>query len=160
MIRTGIGFDAHRLVAGRPLVLGGVMIEFPRGLEGHSDADVLCHAVMDALLGAVADGDIGQHFPDTDARWKDACSLDLLAAVGHRLRARHATIVNLDVTMIAERPKLAPHIPAMRERMARALDVTVNRVSVKATTVERLGALGREEGMAALCVATVDAADE
>jgi 2-C-methyl-D-erythritol 2,4-cyclodiphosphate synthase len=115
---------------------------------------------MDALLGAVADGDIGQHFPDTDAVWKDARSLDLLACVGERLRSLRASVVNVDVTVMAERPKLAPYLPAMRANVGDALGIPVNRVSLKATTVERMGAIGREEGVAALAVATVDQEDE
>lgn len=156
MIRTGIGFDAHRLVADRLLVLGGVVIRHEQGLEGHSDADVLCHAVMDALLGAIADGDIGLHFPNTDSQWKDARSLELLRIVGRRLADRHAHILNIDVTVLAERPKLAGHIGAMRGNIADVLGIGVDRVSVKATTVEKLGALGREEGIAAMAVATVE----
>jgi 2-C-methyl-D-erythritol 2,4-cyclodiphosphate synthase len=158
MIRTGIGFDAHRLVRDRRLVLGGVAIRHELGLEGHSDADVLCHAVMDALLGAIADGDIGLHFPNTDARWKDARSIELLGIVGRRLDQRHARILNVDATVLAERPKLADHIGAMRGNMADALGIGVERVSVKATTVEQLGSIGREEGIAAMAVATVDEA--
>ncbi|MBM4142237.1 MAG: 2-C-methyl-D-erythritol 2,4-cyclodiphosphate synthase [Lentisphaerae bacterium] len=155
MTRTGIGFDAHRFAAGRRLVLGGVTIPHERGLEGHSDADVLCHAVADALLGAVAAGDIGQHFPDTDPRWKDADSLDLLKRVAALLRERGARPVNVDVTVLAERPRLAPHAEAMRRNLAAAMDIPVGRVSVKATTVEKMGALGREEGIAALAAAAV-----
>ena len=157
-LRTGIGFDAHRLAAGRRLVLGGVSIAHPEGLLGHSDADVLCHAVMDALLGATADGDIGRHFPDTEARWKDARSLELLRTVAQRLRARQWTVVNVDCTVMAEAPRLAPHIEAMRANMAEALGIAVERVSVKATTLEGMGALGRREGIAVLAVATVSGA--
>ncbi len=156
MIRTGIGYDVHRLVADRRLVLGGVEIPHAVGLLGHSDADVLCHAISDALLGAVADGDIGQHFPDTDPQWRGADSIRLLETVAARVRAHGATLVNIDATVLAERPKLAPHIPAMRERLAGAVDLPVDRVSVKATTVEGLGALGRREGIAVMAVATVD----
>ncbi len=156
MLRTGIGFDAHRFAEGRKLVLGGVLIAHPLGLLGYSDADVLCHAVADALLGAVADGDIGQHFPDTDSAWKDADSLDLLGRVAQRLRGRGATIVNTDATVMAEAPRLAPHVPAMRERLARAMGIDVGQVSVKATTFERMGALGRGEGIAVLAVAMVE----
>lgn len=160
MRRTGIGFDAHRFAAGRRLVLGGVAIDHAAGLRGHSDADVLCHAVMDALLGAVADGDIGQHFPDTDPAWKGACSLDLLKAVGERLACGGWLVVNVDATVVAEEPRLAPHIPAMREKMAQALGVECGRVSVKATTVEGMGAFGRKEGIGAMAVATVEQRDE
>jgi len=154
-MRTGIGFDTHRLVEGRKLVLGGVEIAHALGLLGHSDADVLAHAIMDALLGAIADGDIGQHFPDTDAKWKNADSLKLLEAVVARVRAQGWEVVNVDATVLAERPKLMPHIPAMRERLAQAMGVEVGAVSVKATTVEGLGAIGRQEGISAMAVATV-----
>jgi len=159
-IRTGIGFDAHRLVHGRPLVLGGVTIEHERGLAGHSDADVLCHAVADALLGAMADGDIGTHFPDSDERWRGADSLALLRRVVRRLREAGARPSNLDATVIAEQPKLAPHIAAMRARLAEAAGLATSAVSVKSTTVEQMGALGRREGIAALAVATVIVGDE
>ena len=153
--RSGIGFDAHRFAENRALVLGGVTIDFEWGLAGHSDADVLSHAVADAMLGAVADGDIGTHFPDTDARWKDACSLDLLRSVGERLKARQARVVNMDATVIAEQPHLAPYIPAMRAALASALGLDPDKVSVKATTVETMGALGRKEGIAAMAVVCV-----
>jgi len=155
MIKTGIGFDAHRLVAGRKLILGGVRFDYPLGLEGHSDADVLCHAIADALLGAVADGDIGTHFPDSDPQWKDANSLDLLEQVRERLTARRAGIVNVDAVVLAEQPRLAPHRDAMRANLARALKIGPDCVSVKATTVEGMGALGRKEGIAVMAVATV-----
>lgn len=155
-MRTGIGFDTHRLVEGRRLILGGVAIPHPVGLLGHSDADVLTHALMDALLGAIADGDIGQHFPDTAPQWAGADSLALLRAVVARLAAQGWRPANVDATVLAERPKLAPHIPAMRERLADALGLPVGAVSVKATTVEGLGAIGRREGISALAVATVE----
>ena len=155
MFRTGIGFDIHRFAAGRRLVLGGVVIPHAAGLEGHSDADALCHAAADALLGAVADGDIGQHFPNTDPRWKDADSLDLLRQVGQRVRSRGARILNVDATVLAEAPRIMPHAPAMRANMAAALGVEVSQVSVKATTAEGLGALGRCEGIAVMAVAAV-----
>ena len=155
LVRTGLGFDAHRLVPGRCLVLGGVEIEYPRGLDGHSDADVLTHAIIDALLGAVCDGDIGTHFPDTEARWKDARSLDLLRQVGARLKERGASVVNVDATVMAERPRLAPSIPGMRRNIAGVLGVPEDAISVKATTVEGMGALGREEGIGAMAVATL-----
>ena len=156
IVRTGIGVDTHRFARGRRLILGGVEVDHKVGLEGHSDADVLCHAVMDALLGAVADGDIGMHFPNTDPEWKDARSLDLLKAVADRLRRHGARVVNVDSTVIAERPKIAPHADAMRRNMARMLGINVDRVSVKATTAEKMGALGRAEGIAAMAVATVE----
>jgi 2-C-methyl-D-erythritol 4-phosphate cytidylyltransferase/2-C-methyl-D-erythritol 2,4-cyclodiphosphate synthase len=154
--RTGLGFDAHRFAEGRRMVLGGVEIAHPRGLLGHSDADVLCHAVMDALLGAVGDGDIGMHFPDTDVRWKGACSLDLLKAVGAKLAARGARIVHIDCTVLAEKPKIAPHREAMRAAMGGVLGLEPDRVSIKATTMERMGTIGREEGIVAMAVATVE----
>ena len=154
-MRTGIGFDTHRLVEGRRLILGGVDIPHTHGLLGHSDADVLTHAVMDALLGAVADGDIGRHFPDTDPKWAGADSVALLRAVVARLAAGGWRVGNVDATVLAERPKLLPHIPAMRGRLAEAMGVPVGAVSVKATTVEGLGAIGRREGISAMAVATV-----
>ena len=153
--RTGIGFDTHRLVEGRKLILGGIEIPHPVGLLGHSDADVLTHALMDALLGAIADGDIGQHFPDTDPRWEGADSIELLRAVIARLRSKGWQVVNVDITVLAERPKLKPYIPAMRERLAEAMAIAPGFVSVKATTVEGLGAIGRREGISAMAVAMV-----
>ncbi len=155
MIRTGIGVDAHRLVEDRRLVLGGVEIPHDRGLLGHSDADVAVHAIMDALLGAVAAGDIGKLFPDTDATWKDADSLVLLGRVRTFLATAGWHVVNVDVSILCEEPKLAPFIPTMRERISAALAVPVGAVSVKATTVEGMGAIGRREGIAAQAVATV-----
>jgi 2-C-methyl-D-erythritol 2,4-cyclodiphosphate synthase len=155
MIRTGIGFDVHRFAPGRLLVLGGVDMTHPVGLDGHSDADVLCHALMDALLGAVADGDIGRHFPDSDPRWKGARSLDLLRSVADRLRGRAVRIVNVDATVLAERPRLSPHVDRMRQNLAEAMGIGLGCVSVKATTMERMGAVGREEGIAVMAVATV-----
>ena len=156
MIRTGIGYDAHRLVENRRLVLGGVVVPHDRGLLGHSDADVAVHALMDALLGAIAAGDIGQHFPDTDPAWKDADSIKLLEAVAALLRERGWRVVNADMTILCEKPKLAPHIPAMRRRMAVAMGAEVDAVSVKASTVEGMGAIGRREGIAVHAVATVE----
>lgn len=160
MTRTGIGFDAHRLVPGRRLVLGGVAISHAHGLLGHSDADVLVHAIMDALLGAIADGDIGRHFSDQDPRWKDADSLDLLRQVTARLAAQGWRVVNTDATVLAEAPRLAPHILSMRERLSAAMAVDVACVSVKATTVEGMGAVGRREGISAMAVATVAQVDQ
>lgn len=154
-MRTGIGFDTHRLVSGRPLILGGVTIPHETGLLGHSDADVLTHALMDALLGAVADGDIGQHFPDTDPRYAGADSLNLLDAVVTRLESLGWRVNNVDATVLAERPKLMPHLPAMRANLAARLKVPAGAVSLKATTVEGLGAIGRREGISAMAVATV-----
>jgi len=155
MIRTGIGFDSHRLVVGRRLVLGGVDIPHESGLQGHSDADVLIHAICDALLGAVADGDIGQHFSDTDPRWKDADSTFLLGRVVERLSRAGWRVLNVDSTVVAEVPKLQPHIVAMRSRIAEVIGVDRTRVSVKAKTNEGMDAVGRREGISALAVATV-----
>jgi 2-C-methyl-D-erythritol 2,4-cyclodiphosphate synthase len=155
-VRIGHGYDVHPLVEGRPLVLGGVRFTHPRGLAGHSDADVLAHAIASALLGSVALGDLGKHFPDTDPRWRDADSLTLLQTVRGLLQERGFVIVNCDATVIAEEPMLAPQIPQMRLNLARALAVEVERISVKATTHEHLGALGRAEGIAAHAVVLVD----
>jgi len=155
-LRAGIGYDIHRKADGRPLVLGGVRIEGERGLEGHSDADVLAHAVGDALLGAVGLGDLGRHFPPEDPQWKDASSLQLLGLIRAMLAGRGAAIVNVDVTVVAERPKLAPLREAMCVAVAQALKVGIGQVSIKATTNEGLGAVGRDEGIAAWAVAMVD----
>ena len=152
-MRVGIGYDIHRFEDGRPLILGGVEFPGETGLAGHSDADVLLHAIIDALLGAAALGDIGQHFPPDDPRWKDASSLDLLARTLVLVREAGFTVENVDATVIAERPRLSPHIPAIRERIADALALAAGRVNVKATTNEGLGALGRGEGIAAMAVA-------
>jgi len=149
-VRVGNGFDVHALVEGRPLVLGGVVVPYERGLDGHSDADVLLHAVCDAILGALALGDIGMHFPDSDARWKDADSRVLLRHVVSLATARGYRVGNLDVTVIAQAPKVAPYVPAMRANLAADLDCDEGDVSVKATTTERLGFAGRGEGIAAM----------
>ena len=154
-VTTGIGWDSHRLVAGRPLVLGGVTIPHERGLAGHSDADVLAHAVIDALLGAAARGDIGQHFPDTDERWRDADSMALLRAVVGLVAGDGLAVAHVDATVVMERPKLGPHKAAIRESLADALGIGVERVNVKATTGEGMGFVGRGEGVAALAVATL-----
>ena len=151
-IRIGHGYDVHRLVEGRTLILGGVCIDYEKGLLGHSDADVLTHAVMDALLGARAMGDIGKHFPDTDAKWKGADSLALAKAVAALVTADGWQIGNVDVTVIAQAPKLAPHIPQMRENLALALGTELDRISIKATTEEHLGFTGEGLGMAAHAV--------
>ncbi|MFO1308120.1 MAG: 2-C-methyl-D-erythritol 2,4-cyclodiphosphate synthase [Burkholderiales bacterium] len=150
MIRIGNGFDVHALVAGRPLVLGGVTIPYDRGLEGHSDADVLVHAIGDAILGALALGDLGAHFPDTDPRWKGVDSRVLLRHIVALASDRGYRIGNVDATVIAQAPKLAPHIPAMRANLAADLRCAVGDVSVKATTTEHLGFTGRGEGMATM----------
>jgi 2-C-methyl-D-erythritol 2,4-cyclodiphosphate synthase len=154
--RVGFGFDVHPLIAGRPLVLGGVEIPSDRGLGGHSDADVLTHAVSDALLGALALGDLGQHFPDSDPQYRGISSLRLLAAVAERVRSHGGRIVNVDATVVAEGPRLADRLVAMRARLAETLDLPVDRVSVKAKRAEQLGALGRHEGIAAMAVALVE----
>jgi 2-C-methyl-D-erythritol 2,4-cyclodiphosphate synthase len=156
MVRTGLGVDTHAFAAGRPLILGGVAIPHDSGLAGHSDADVLTHAVIDALLGAAALGDIGQHFPDTDPRWEGADSIELLRAVATLLSAQGYAIGNVDATVVLERPKLAPFRDAIRDRLAAALDLPADAVSVKATTGERMGFVGRGEGAAALAVATIE----
>ena len=153
MIRTGIGIDSHRFEEGRPLILGGVDIPHEQGLAGHSDADVLTHAVIDALLGAAGLGDIGQHFPDTDERWRDADSMDLLRTVLGDVGSAGWAVAHVDVTVMLERPKLAPHREAIRDSLAAAL----GSVNVKFTTGEKMGFVGREEGAAALAVATLEA---
>ena len=154
-IRIGHGYDVHRFTEGRKLILGGVEVPYQLGLDGHSDADVLLHAVMDALLGAVAAGDIGNHFPDTDDRYLGADSTVLLAAVGEILKGRGYAPGNIDVTVICQRPKLKEHIPAMRQRIAGVLGISEDQISVKATTEEGLGFTGRQEGIAAHAVCTV-----
>jgi 2-C-methyl-D-erythritol 2,4-cyclodiphosphate synthase len=155
-LRTGIGYDSHRFAEGRPLILGGVEIEgAERGLTGHSDADVVTHAIMDALLGAAALGDIGDHFPDSDERWRDADSIALLGEVLTLLHTADLEPVNVDSTVICEAPRLGPHRDAMRERLARALDLEPSAVSVKFTTNEGMGFVGRGEGIAALAIATL-----
>ncbi len=155
-VRTGIGWDSHRLVAGRPLILGGVRLEHDLGLEGHSDADVLTHAIMDALLGAAGLDDIGAHFPDGDGRWKDADSIELLAMVGALLSERGFSVVNVDATIMMERPKVGARRTEMRERLAGALGLSPSLVNVKATTGEGIGFVGRQEGVGALAVATLE----
>jgi len=157
--RIGIGYDIHRLVEGRKLILGGVEIPFEKGLLGHSDSDVLTHAICDALLGAAALGDIGTHFPDTDPQWAGASSLDFLAHAVELITARGYSIVNVDATVLAERPKIRPHIETMRERLASALRIDVDRVNVKAKTGEGLESIGRGEAMAAQVVALLNTED-
>jgi 2-C-methyl-D-erythritol 2,4-cyclodiphosphate synthase len=152
---AGIGWDSHRLAAGRPLILGGVTIPHDRGLHGHSDADVLTHAVIDALLGAAALGDIGQHFPDSDERYRDADSMELLRTVVAMVAARGLRVAHVDTTVVMERPKLAGHREAIRTSLAAALGVEPGQVNVKASTGEGMGFIGREEGVAALAVATL-----
>ena len=153
-MRVGMGYDVHRLVEDRPLILGGVEIPYEKGLLGHSDADVLLHAIMDALLGAAALGDIGKHFPDTDAAYKGASSIKLLEHVGKLLEEKCYMIDNIDATIIAQKPKMAPHIPQMRANMANAMGINESQLNIKATTEEKLGFTGREEGIAsqAICL--------
>jgi len=152
----GIGYDTHRLVEGRKLILGGVEIPHARGLLGHSDADVLCHAVADALLGAVAAGDIGQHFPNTDASIEGISSLEILRRTRQILAAANARPINIDAMVVAEAPKIAPHIEAMRVHLSDALQLPIGRVSIKATTNEGMGFLGRGEGISVMAVAGVE----
>jgi len=154
-VATGIGWDSHRLVEGRPLILGGVTIPYERGFAGHSDADVLAHAIIDALLGAAGLGDIGEHFPDTDERWAGADSLALLHTVVQQVTAAGFAIAHVDSTVVMERPKLGPHKTAIRAALAGALGVGAERVNVKATTGEGMGFVGRGEGVAAMAVATL-----
>ena len=156
MTRFGMGYDVHRLVEGRRLILGGVDVPYEKGLLGHSDADVLLHAVSDAILGAAALGDIGTHFPDTDERFKGADSGKLLEEVVRLVRAQGYAIGNVDATIVAQAPKLLPHIPRMRENIARMLGVAVGDVNVKATTEERLGFTGSGEGLSAYAVAGIE----
>jgi 2-C-methyl-D-erythritol 2,4-cyclodiphosphate synthase len=158
MTRVGHGFDAHRLVEGRRLVLGGIEIPFERGALGHSDADVLAHAICDALLGAAALGDLGGHFPDSDARWKDADSILLLQACAARVREQGYTIGNVDATIVVDRPKLAPYIGAMRELLATRLGLALECMSVKAKTSEGMGFTGDGTGIAAFAVALLERA--
>lgn len=153
-MRVGMGYDVHRLTEDRDLILGGVKIDWEKGLLGHSDADVLIHAVMDALLGAAALGDIGKHFPDTDPVYKGISSILLLEHVTKLLREHHYEIGNIDATIIAQKPKMAPHIPQMRANMAKAMGIIESQLNIKATTEEKLGFTGREEGIAsqAICL--------
>lgn len=160
MVATGIGWDVHRLVPDRPLIVGGVMIPNELGLAGHSDADVLTHAVIDALLGAAGLGDIGEHFPDTDERWSGADSLDLLRSTRELVAVGGVEIAHVDATVLLERPKLLPHKPAMRENLAGALELPLSRVNVKATRGEGMGFVGRVEGAAALAIATLTRPDD
>jgi len=155
MTRTGLGFDLHPMADGRPLVLGGITVPASRGLGGHSDADVLTHAVCEALLGALALGDLGRLFPDTDERYRGVSSLVLLRGVMDLVRARGGSLVNVDATLICQAPRLAPFLPDMVRQLAATLEVEPDRVSVKAKSPEQLGLLGREEGIAALAVASV-----
>ena len=156
MVHVGIGYDVHALVEGRKLILGGVEITHAKGLEGHSDADVLMHAICDAILGALGESDIGHFFPNTDPRWKGAASRVFLQEAARLVEVRKGKIINVDATVIAQAPKIFPHIQAMKREIGEALGVKVERVGIKATTNERLGFIGREEGIAAQAVASVD----
>jgi 2-C-methyl-D-erythritol 2,4-cyclodiphosphate synthase len=156
MTHVGIGYDVHRLVLGRKLVLGGVDIPFEKGLDGHSDADVLMHAICDALLGALGLRDIGTFFPNTDPRWKGAPSKRFLHEAAQQVQFKGGRIVNVDATLIAQQPKIGPHVDRMRENIAAALGMNIAKIGVKATTNEHLGFVGREEGIAAMAVASVD----
>jgi 2-C-methyl-D-erythritol 2,4-cyclodiphosphate synthase len=156
MVHVGIGYDVHALVAGRKLILGGVEIPHAKGLDGHSDADALMHAICDALLGALGEEDIGHFFPNTDARWKDAPSRVFLEEAARQVLQRNGRIVNVDATIIAQQPRLYPHIAEMKKRIAEALGVREVQVGVKATTNEGMGFIGREEGIAAMAVASVE----
>ncbi len=155
-MRIGMGYDVHRLVEGRKLVLGGVTIPFEKGLLGHSDADVLVHAVCDALLGAAGLGDIGLHFPDTDPEYKDVASIKILAKTYELIKGNGFTIMNLDSTIFAEAPKLSPYRDAMQKNISRTIEIEQNRVNIKATTFEGLGMIGKGEGIGAMCVALID----
>jgi 2-C-methyl-D-erythritol 2,4-cyclodiphosphate synthase len=157
--RVGIGYDVHRLKEGRPLVLGGVEIPHKNGLDGHSDADVLMHAICDAVLGAIGEGDIGQFFPNTDPQWRDAPSKVFLEEAARQVTKRNGKLVNVDSMLIAEEPKIGPHINAMKTNIASALGIPADSVGIKATTNETLGFVGRGEGMAAHAVASVDLPD-
>ena len=154
-MRVGIGYDVHRLAEGRDLIIGGVKIPYEKGLLGHSDADVLLHAIMDALLGAAAMGDIGKHFPDTDVRYKGASSLKLLEHVGRLLEDENYQIVNIDATIIAQRPKMAPHIPQMIRNVAETLRIDEGQINIKATTEEGLGFTGRGEGISSQAICSL-----
>jgi 2-C-methyl-D-erythritol 2,4-cyclodiphosphate synthase len=156
MIRTGIGYDVHRLVEGRELWLGGVLLPHMKGLDGHSDADVLCHAIADALLGAAGEPDIGHYFPPGDESIRGISSLEILRQVAEILRRKSYRINNIDSSLVAERPKILPHVAQMKQNIALALGIAPDQVGVKATTNEKLGFLGREEGMAAMAVATLE----
>ncbi len=160
MVHVGIGYDVHALVGGRRLVLGGVEIPHPVGLDGHSDADALMHAICDAVLGAIGEVDIGHFFPNTDPRWKGVPSRVFLAEAARVVQARKGRIVNVDATVLAEEPKISPHIQAMKRNVAEALQMPIGKVGIKATTNERMGFLGRKEGIAAMAVASVDLPEE
>lgn len=159
MNRVGIGYDVHQLKAGRPLILGGVVIEHDTGLDGHSDADVLMHAICDAVLGAIGEGDIGSFFPPSDPQWKNAPSRIFLEEAARQITKRNGQLINVDAMLIAEAPRIAPHIPAMKKNIAAALGIATDAVGIKATTNEAMGFVGRGEGMAAHAVASVELPD-
>jgi 2-C-methyl-D-erythritol 2,4-cyclodiphosphate synthase len=156
MFRIGFGYDAHKLIKGRDLILGGVKIPYDRGLLGHSDADVLSHAIGEAILGALSLGDLGRHFPDTDNRYKDVSSLEILAMINEMAKKGNARIINIDSTIVAQEPKLSDHILNMRESISKILGIDVNRLSIKATTTEGMGFIGEKEGMAAYAIVLLD----
>ena len=156
MVHVGIGYDVHPLVAGRKLVLGGVDIPHPKGLDGHSDADVLMHAICDAILGALGEGDIGEFFPNTDPRWRGAESKVFLQEAARQVIFHSGSIINIDATIVAQQPKVMPHAPTMKMNIAQALGIPLKRIGIKATTNEHLGFIGREEGIAAMAVAGID----
>jgi 2-C-methyl-D-erythritol 2,4-cyclodiphosphate synthase len=155
MVRFGIGFDVHPLVVGRKLILGGIQIKYGKGLAGHSDADVACHAIADALLGAAGLGDIGMMFPDSDPQNKDISSLKILEQIIHRLAENQFAVVNVDVTVVAQQPRIAPFVQAMRDRIASALNISAENINIKGKSTEQLGFIGRQEGIAALAVASI-----
>ncbi len=159
MLRVGIGYDVHQLVEERKLIIGGVEIPHYKGLLGHSDADVLIHTIMDALIGAIGEGDIGKHFPDTDPKYKGINSMELLQHVGQLLKEKNAVIHNIDATIIAQQPKMAPHIMKMRENIAEVLQIQVNQINIKATTEEKLGFTGEEKGISSQAITLVDLMD-
>ena len=156
MNHVGIGYDVHQLVEGRKLILGGAEIPHPKGLDGHSDADVLMHAICDAVLGALGESDIGHYFPNTDPRWKGVPSRIFLLEAAKLVALRGGRIINIDASVIAQRPKIAPYIPAMKDHIATALNIPARKIGLKATTNEHLGFIGREEGIAAMAVASVE----
>ena len=158
-MRIGLGYDVHRLVEGRDLIIGSVKIPYEKGLLGHSDADVLLHAIMDSLLGASALGDIGKHFPDTDPKYKGISSMQLLKHVGQLLKEKNALIDNIDATIIVQQPKMAPHIMKMRENIAEVLQIQVSQINIKATTEEKLGFTGEEKGISSQAITLVDLMD-
>lgn len=155
MNRVGIGYDVHPLKEGRPCILGGVTIPHKKGPDGHSDADVLIHAIADAILGALGENDIGKHFPNSDEKWKNVSSLIFLEQIEKMLVKHRMKIVNIDATVLSEAPKILPHTPEMKNKMAKALSIDVSQINLKATTNERLGYIGREEGIAAMAVASL-----